>query len=91
MNTNALVARARELITTILVDQDEPRTDALIELLMIFNDEDIHPHDQMEIADNGIEHAFSFSMRFAALLKEYLQELKAGGYGAILAQKGDVD
>jgi hypothetical protein len=75
------LARARELVTTILVERDETQADALIELLMIFGDEDINANGQRDIAAGCIEHAFTYTVRFAELLDKYTGELKSLGYG----------
>ncbi len=73
------LARARELVTTILVERDESQADALIELLMIFGD--VNANGQRDIAAGCIEHAFTYTVRFAELLDTYTGELKAAGYG----------
>lgn len=78
---NAPVDRARELVTTVLVDRDESRTAALIELLTIFGDEDISCSGKKGVAARGVEHAFTYSLKFDRQLDEYLQTLKAEGYG----------
>jgi hypothetical protein len=75
------LARARELVTTILVERDAAQSDALIELLVIFGDEDISAEGQRDIAAGCIEHAFTYTVRFAELLDKYTGELKAAGYG----------
>jgi hypothetical protein len=82
-----LLARARELVTTILVERDETQADALIELLMIFGDAAPDANGQRDIAAGCIEHAFTYTVRFSELLDKYTGELKRVGYGTILAMK----
>jgi hypothetical protein len=62
-----------------LVERDESQADALIELLMIFGD--VNANGQRDIAAGCIEHAFTYTVRFAELLDTYTGELKAAGYG----------